>query len=53
MPMQRTMTEPTHQSIIPMLDSEFDRFELNYDFESTLRDAETATFYHDACDPEE
>ena len=38
---------------IPMLDMEFDRFELNSDLEESLREADTATFYHDALEFEE
>lgn len=53
MPMQRPATTPAYNYTIPIIDSEFDLFELNYDCESNLRDAETATFYHDAYDPEE
>lgn len=36
---------------IPMIDGEFDRFELNHDLETDLRQADAATFYHDACNP--
>ena len=38
---------------ISMIDREFYRFELNNDLETNLREAETATFYHDALDSEE
>ena len=38
---------------IPVIDGEFDHFELNDDLETNLREAETATFYHDAFDLEE
>lgn len=38
---------------IPMLDGDFDRFEMNGDFEESLREVEVATFYHDALDLEE
>lgn len=37
----------------PMVDAEFDKFEVNDDLVYNLRDAETATFYHDTCNPEE
>jgi hypothetical protein len=38
---------------IPMIDQGFDRFELNRDLETNLREVAIATFYHDALDPEE
>jgi hypothetical protein len=38
---------------IPMIDGEFDRFEMNHDFEMELREAEPANFYHDALNEEE
>ena len=37
----------------PIIDGDFDRFEMNGDFEESLREAEVATFYHDALDLEE
>jgi len=36
-----------------MLSREFDHFELNNDLEADLREADTATFYHNALDLEE
>jgi hypothetical protein len=36
----------------PLIDTDFDRFELNTELEETLREAETANFYHDALDSE-
>jgi hypothetical protein len=36
----------------PLIDTEFDRFELNAELEETLREAEAANFYHDALDNE-
>ncbi len=45
--------EPIYPYGIPVIDGEFDRFEPNDDLESNLREADTATFYHDACDVEE
>jgi hypothetical protein len=50
---QPTITEPIYQQNIPMIDPAFDRFELNNDLEANLREAETATFYHDALNLEE
>jgi len=52
---------PTHQRFIEahfghpfaVIDTEFDRFELNTEFEETLRDVEAANFYHNALDSEE
>lgn len=35
---------------VPMVDSEFDSFDLIYELESDLRETETANFYHDAID---
>lgn len=43
----------TLNETIPMIDGEFDRFNLNTDFEMSLREAETANFYHDAFNEEE
>lgn len=43
----------TYFDPIPMVDAEFDRFEINNDFEMVLREAETANFYHDALNEEE
>ncbi|MDE3016489.1 MAG: hypothetical protein KGI29_06170 [Pseudomonadota bacterium] len=50
---QHVITTPAYFANIPMIDGEFDRFELNNDLEMLLRDTETATFYHDALSPEE
>jgi hypothetical protein len=38
---------------VPIIDGEFDRFEINNDLEMQLREAETANFYHDAFNEEE
>ena len=35
----------------PVIDGEFDSFDLNYELESDLRETETANFYHGAVDP--
>lgn len=35
----------------PIIDGEFDGFDLNYELESDLRETETANFYHGAIDP--
>jgi hypothetical protein len=45
--------EPNYSGNIPMIDGEFDRFEMNSDLEMQLREAETANFYHDALNEEE
>ena len=37
----------------PLIDAEFDRFELNTELEETLREAETANFYHDLLNSED
>ncbi len=42
-----------HAMVSPMIDGEFDRFNLNTDFEMSLREAEPANFYHDALNEEE
>ena len=38
---------------LPVIDSEFDQFDLNYDLEMDLRENEAAHFYHDALDLKE
>jgi hypothetical protein len=53
MPYQPAISAPTYFESIPMIDGEFDFFELNNDLEMQLRDAETANFYHDTLNPEE
>ena len=50
---QSTNIKPASFENIPLIDGEFDSFELNYDLEAHLREAETATFYHDTFDSEE
>jgi len=50
---QPDIHEPSHFSNIPMIDEEFDRFELTADLETHLREAETANFYNDTLDPQE
>jgi hypothetical protein len=50
---QHTIGEPNYCENIPMIDGEFDRFEMNSDLEMQLREAETANFYHDALNEEE
>ena len=51
--LQSIINDPSYFSNIPVIDADFDRFELKSDFEMTLREAEVANFYHDALDPEE
>lgn len=53
MPTQHTIRKPIYFDAIPIIDGEFDRFEINNDFEMVLREAETANFYHDALNEEE
>lgn len=50
---QHIIRDPIYFDPIPMIDGEFDRFEVNNDFEMVLREAETANFYHDALNDEE
>lgn len=50
---QNIIRDPMLYEAIPMVDAEFDRFEMNNDFEMVLREAETANFYHDALNEEE
>lgn len=51
--LQPTIRDPIYFDAIPMIDGEFDRFELNSDLEMQLREAEPANFYHDALNNEE
>jgi hypothetical protein len=44
---------PAYIELFPIVDREFDRFELNNDLEMQLREAEPANFYHDALNEEE
>lgn len=44
---------PGFDQNFPLIDPEFDRFELNAELEETLREAETANFYHDLLNSEE
>ena len=50
---QHIISEPNYSENIPMIEREFDRFEINNDLEMQLREAETANFYHDALNEEE
>ncbi len=45
--------EQNYYKTIPMIDGEFDHFEVNTDLEMQLREAETANLYHDALNEEE
>lgn len=51
--MQRIIAAPLIHQNIPMIDREFDHFELNKDLEIDMRKTESATFYHDALNLEE
>lgn len=53
MPTQSRENQFSYSDAIQMIDGEFDRFEINSDLEMQLREADTATFYHDSCNPEE
>ena len=50
---QRSLMVLDYPQNIPMIDGEFDRFELNSDLSGSLHNADSATFYHDDCNPEE
>ncbi len=45
--------DPIYFEAVPMIEHEFNRFELNHDLEMQLREAEAANFYHDALNNEE
>jgi len=47
---QHTATEASYCNNVPMIDGEFDRFEMNNDLMVNLCGAEVANFYHDAFD---
>lgn len=44
---------PSYGHHFPLIDTEFDRFELNDELEQTLREAEAANFYHDLLNSED
>lgn len=50
---QHIIRDPIYFEAIPMIEREFDRFEINNELEMQLRHAETANFYHDALSEEE
>ncbi len=43
---------PNDDYSIPVIDAEFDRFELSHELDASLREVEAAAFYHDGFDPE-
>ena len=49
---QQTVSTPVYHSI-PVIDNDFDTFELNCDMMESLREVEVANFYHDALNIEE
>lgn len=49
----RIIPGTTYHEPIPVIDEEFDRFELSHDLEVNRREAEATAFYHDTLDPEE
>lgn len=46
MALPHTHIAPSFGHHFPLIDTEFDRFELNNELEETLREAEAANFYH-------
>lgn len=48
-----THIAPSYGHHFPLIDTEFDRFELNTELEETLREAETANFYHNSLASED
>ncbi len=44
---------PTFGHHFPLIDTEFDRFEINIELEGTLREAAIANFYHDLLNSED
>ena len=50
---QPTTHQPIIFSTIPVIDAEFDRFDVREDLENSLREMEFANFYHGAFDTEE
>ncbi len=50
---QPNIGQPEHSKSTPMIDTDFDAFEMNSDFGDNLREADAATFYHDAREFEE
>ena len=47
------MALPTCFEPFPIVDEEFDSFEINNELEMQLREAEPANFYHDSLNNEE
>ena len=47
------ITETTYHHNVPVIDGEFDRFEMNNDLMTSLCGADMANFYHDILDLEE
>lgn len=50
---QQANIKPSYFENIPLIDGEFDNFEMNSDLEVQLREVEGANFYHNALDTEE
>lgn len=50
---QPNISQPEYGKNTPMIDIDFDIFEMNSDFGENLREADAATFYHDAREFEE
>ena len=53
MPLPRAQIAPSLGHLFPLIDDEFDRFELTTELEETLRESETANFYHDSLNSED
>ena len=47
---QSVAIKPSYFENIPLIDGEFDEFEMNNELELQLRETEAANFYHDALD---
>ena len=47
---QQSSMKPSFFENVPLIDGEFDSFELNSELELQLREVETANFFHDALD---
>lgn len=48
-----THNAPSYGHHFPLIDTEFDVFELNSELEETLREAETSNFYHNSLNRED
>lgn len=53
MPQQHLITESTYTYTLPVVDEEFDDFEVIEELAASLRESESANFYHGARDTAE